>query len=128
MCKAASFVLTKDKVFFSLNSDSHEEIIKENHLHDDGANGPNILRVEVYPTVWEAPCSSWKYHIDQDVLPKWSDSVEDERRARLALLDWWKGHKNGTEFKGSLYLSSLTSLPKGVKATYKNIYLKEASR
>ncbi len=114
MCQAASFVLTKDKVFFSLESDSHESIIEENKLHDDGASGPNILRVEIVPTIWEPPSENWKYRVDQDTIPKWSDPGEDERRARAALLDWWAGHKNGTEFKGYLYLKSLTAIPEGV--------------
>ena len=42
MCDFASFVLTKDKVFWS-DSNSHTDIIEEFGLHEDGANGPNIL-------------------------------------------------------------------------------------
>ena len=43
MCKFASFVLTKDREFWSDKSDSHEDIISKHNLHADGARGPNIL-------------------------------------------------------------------------------------
>ena len=59
MCQPASFVLTKDAVFWSRFTDSHEEIIKESGLHADGAKGPNILRVEVVPPGYDTtrtPC------------------------------------------------------------------------
>ena len=50
MCKFASFVLTKDREFWSDKSDSYEDIISKHNLHADGARGPNILRVEISPT------------------------------------------------------------------------------
>ena len=41
MCEPASFVVTKDKVFWSLKSDGHEDIIREHALCADGVGGPN---------------------------------------------------------------------------------------
>ena len=49
MCKPASFVLTKTKVFWSENSDSHDDIIREHKLNESGTRGINILRVEIAP-------------------------------------------------------------------------------
>lgn len=35
MCQFASFVLTKDRAFWSRSGDSHETIIEEHGLRDD---------------------------------------------------------------------------------------------
>jgi len=88
MCKFASFVLTKDGVFWSDKSDSHEEIIKEHNLHADGIRGPNILRVEIVPGAKIKKFTTykdWEYRIDQDQMPAWFDAPKDEKRARQAL-------------------------------------------
>ena len=90
MCRDASFVLTKDKCYWSLLTDSHEEIIKEFELHPDGTHGVNVLRVEITPPEnnYEAPAKEWEYKVDQDILPKWADHKKDEKRARKALDEW----------------------------------------
>jgi len=90
MCKPASMVLTKDKVFWSMNTDSHEDIIAEYKLHADGKHCPNILRVEIVPPDGDMtkPPSKWVFGYDQDVLPKWADAEHDEKRTRVALRDW----------------------------------------
>ena len=93
MCQFASFVLTKDRVFYSHKSDSHESIIRENRLHVDGAYGPNILRVELTPPTDGdlGDFSKWQYRIDQDITPDWAPRcdtaamAETESRARAAL-------------------------------------------
>jgi len=91
MCNPASFVLTKESVFWSRKSDSHEDIIKEHALHDGGMNPePNILRVEIAPDdgdIFSDP-AGWVYKKDQDILPHWHDPAEDEKRARIALKEW----------------------------------------
>jgi hypothetical protein len=89
MCKFASFVLTKDKVLWLPDSDSHEEIISKNNLHADGARGPNILRVEITPRDTQidfADYASWVYQIDQDTRPAWFDDERDEKRTREELV------------------------------------------
>ena len=116
MCKAASFVLTKDCVFWSKKTDSHEEIIREHGLNADGANGPNILRAEINPVgFFGPPFDGWKFHYDQDIIPKWADAGADEKRARAALADWYHSRVNG--FDGSLDLrgTSIKALPDGIK-------------
>jgi hypothetical protein len=90
MGKMASFVLTKDKVFWSKKTDSHGEIIREFNLNADGTHGPNILRVEIIPPAnnYSLPLDQWVYHVDQDTLPKWADKKDDEKRSRLLLTEW----------------------------------------
>ena len=90
MCHFASLVLTKDSVFWSKKTDSHEDIIKEFDLHE-GSNpkSPNILRVELLPRDGDpfSDPATWAYKVDQDLTPKWHDKKADEKRARAALLD-----------------------------------------
>ena len=89
MCKFASFVLTKDKVLWIPDSDSHEEIISKHNLHADGARGTNILRVEITPSDTQTEFTdyaSWVYRIDQDTRPSWFDAEYDEKRTREELI------------------------------------------
>ena len=98
MCNAASFVLTKDAVFFSKTSNSHEEIIREYGLPGGSKSEvacfrkPAILRVEIVPTNggYSTPTCQWQYIVDQDILPEWVDGTE-EARAR-ACLEYWKAY------------------------------------
>ena len=107
MCNFASFVLTKGEEFWSDKSDSHEDIIRENNLHADGAHGSNILRVEISPSkkikIWPS-LKAWAYKVDQDWVPEWFDAKECEKRTRAALMRRYK--------KGflSVYASGCTSL------------------
>ena len=107
MCQFASFVLTKDRVFWLDESDSHEEIINKHQLHADGVNGPNILRVEITPPQDGdlGDLSRWTYKVDQDITPDWADGAEE--RARIALAQRFL-----KEFKvvGNLYLTGCTGL------------------
>src|ERR1035441_3670526 len=118
MCRVASFILSKDREFWSKTSDSHEEIIAENKLVADGATGPNILRVEVSPAATWHPLSSWVYRVDQDILPKWADAAKDEARARAALKIRLKGIRLDRlkKYGGSLDLSgtAVKELPAGL--------------
>jgi hypothetical protein len=90
MCAPASFVLTKDRAFWSVKTDSHEDIIEEFGLCADGVQGPNIVRVEIHPPDDDflKPLDTWRFQVDQDLLPDWWDAQEGEARARLALKDW----------------------------------------
>ena len=94
MCKAASFILTKDGVFWSKTSNRHQGIIDENNLHEDGVRGPNILRVEIVPpdSDYGLPVDKWKYSVDQDILPEWANAEHDEKRSWAALSEWLKHH------------------------------------
>jgi hypothetical protein len=90
MCKEASFVLTKDRAFFSKTSDSHDQIIIEHDLHADGVGGPNVARVEIVPPGgdYRLPLDQWVYSLDQDIVPEWYDAEECEARVRQVLPEW----------------------------------------
>ena len=107
MCKFASFVLTKDREFYSLTKDSHTTIISENNLNEWGTRGPNIVKVEISPTdkikKWPS-LKAWKFVIDQDRLPDWFDAKQAEARTRDALR---RRYKAG--FK-TIYASGCTAL------------------
>ena len=97
MCNFASFVLTKDRVFYLDGDDSHSEIIRHFELHESGARGINILKVEIRPAdlvkSWPS-LDLWDYSIDQDIMPEWHIPEKDERRARRALRERFeKGFK-----------------------------------
>ena len=88
MCKFASFVLTKDRVFWSGNSNSHDDIISEHGLHEAGSGGRiNIVRTEISPGQSWVDLDSWTYNLDQDLCPEWHDPEQTERRTRQALRD-----------------------------------------
>lgn len=90
MCKPASFVLTKENVYWSLKSDSHENILAEHYLREKIGENINILRVEISPSDGDifSPTDRWEFSYDQDIMPEWADADRDERRARAALKDW----------------------------------------
>ena len=113
MCVFASFVLTKTGAYWSEKGDSHEDIILEHNLPE-----PDILRVELTPEEDLCNFDTWKYCVDQDqdVMPRWFNSTQDEHRTRTALrrrFPDWSG--NAVSIKGDLNLISLTSLPAGTK-------------
>jgi hypothetical protein len=94
MCTPASLVLTKVRVFFSKTNNSHEDVIDEHGLTQDGVRGPNIVRVEVVPPNhdYSVPVQDWNFNVDQDILPDWWDAVDGERRTRAAMSDWMTYH------------------------------------
>ena len=110
MCKFASFVLTKDREFYSETGDSHSDIISQNSLHEWGAGGPNIVKVEIRPTdkikKWPS-LRAWEFRIDQDTLPVWADEAECEKRTRAALQRRAKKGFKTVDAKGCTALTEL---------------------
>jgi hypothetical protein len=92
MCNPASIVLTKDNAYWSLKTDSHEEILAEHNLRDAIAGKVQIVRCEVTPPNGDffAPADQWRYRLDQDITPDWYDAEKCEKQARKALLNWIK--------------------------------------
>jgi hypothetical protein len=93
MCKPASFVLTKEKVYWSKNSDSHEDIIREFNLVEMAKKSEvGFVRVEIFPDneKYELPLKKWKYQVDQDIFPSWYVAEYDEKRTRQELIKWKK--------------------------------------
>lgn len=64
MCQFASFVLTRESEFWG-PTDSHSVIIEKHGLVEDGARGPNIVRVEITPPADNprAPLELWNYTV-----------------------------------------------------------------
>ena len=93
MCNMASFVVTKNKVFWLPDNDSHEEIIKHYDLHE-GQGRINFVRTEIVPEGYnyKLPHDQWKFKLDQDRVPKWYDGKEVEKRCRLELPEWYEVH------------------------------------
>jgi hypothetical protein len=92
MCKPASFVLTKDNVFWSKRTESHSEIIKEFNLCEEGVRGINLACVEITPPGddYRLPLDQWIYRLDTDRAPHWYDAKEAEARVRAILPEWLK--------------------------------------
>jgi hypothetical protein len=128
MCKFLSGVLTKDKCFFSLNTDSHEEIIKEFNLYHTGVRGCNVVRIELTPPEkdrafdFRAKPSKWIYRVDEDLnwdKPEWYDAKNGEDMARGEAASILKqilfiDKKNVGEIKqGRIYLISSSAVLRG---------------
>ena len=101
MCKCASFVLTKDQVFWSKTTDSHEKIIEEFGLSPDGVRGPNVSRVEICPpdNNLSLPLSKWVYKYDDNQIPDWYVEEDCKSRTFKALNDWKKCKLTGWKVK-----------------------------
>jgi hypothetical protein len=92
MCRPASFVVLKGKVFWSETSDSHEAIIKEFNINMDTCRGPAGVRVELTPpNNWDGTSlKGWVYQLDQDRRPDWYDEEEVKAACEKALPKWAK--------------------------------------
>jgi hypothetical protein len=110
MCRFASFVLTKDREFWSETTDSHTDIISEHGLNEMGASGVNIVRVEISPTnkikKWPS-LKEWAYKVDQDMLPDWHDPATTEKRTRAALQRRFKAGFKTVDASGCTALTKL---------------------
>ena len=94
MCKFASFILTRDREYWSAagsskgpDGDSHEDIVAEHGLKALDAHPIGLVRIELTPSETPRDLSTWRYRVDQDVWPKWTfrGDPELERRSREAL-------------------------------------------
>ena len=92
MCQPASLIITRNKVFWSRKTDSHDEIMREFGLNDEVANKITLVKVEITPPNgnMRIPIEQWQYQVDQDLLPDWYEKNPDkhEKNARAALQDW----------------------------------------
>jgi len=98
MCKPASFIVTKDKVFFSNKSDSHEDIIKEFDLHE-GSGRINFVRTEITPPKdnFSLSLDKWEFKLDQTEFPDWFEVNECEKNCRIELKKWAKVKLSGSK-------------------------------
>ena len=96
MCKPASFVMSRRRVWWHPTSDGHEDIIVKYRIKVEGVRGVNTVPVEIAPDDGDLsrPLDEWAFRVDvagyaRD-LPDWWDAEREERRARAALVDWAK--------------------------------------
>ena len=93
MCRPASMIATKGKVFWSTKSEGHEDIIEEYELKErDIRDNIRFVRIEIIPPSndFRLPFREWEYHLDQDILPDWYDAKDVEKRCRAKLEEWRK--------------------------------------
>ena len=94
MCRFKSGIILKDRVFIP-DYDSHTDMLEELKIADTEDNAKRLfVRAELVPPDDDVftPVSSWKYHVDQDILPDWYVAEVDERRMREAVTEWAKEH------------------------------------
>lgn len=108
MGKMVSMVVSSDKVYWSTETNCHEEIIIANNLSDipAGHGCPTLLRVEVFPddNDWAKPFKEWSIHTDQRELPEWYDPNDVKERVMRALEQWYEC----CVIQPDQYISSLT--------------------
>ena len=93
MCEIASFIVTKNKVLWLENENSHTKILEKHGLKDDSEN-PDFVRVEISPENYNygLPLERWQYNVDQDFLPDWYCAEEAEIATRTELEKWAAVH------------------------------------
>ena len=94
MCQFKSGIILKDRVFIP-DYDSHTDMLQKLKIEDTEENARRLfVRAELIPPNDDvfAPVSSWKYRVDQDILPEWYAAEVDERRMREAVTEWAKEH------------------------------------
>jgi len=101
MCKLASFVVSRRRVWWHPTSDSHADIISKYRIVMEGVREGNAVPVEISPDDGDLsrPQDEWAFCIDvagfpRD-LPGWWDAEREERRVRAALVDWAKTRLTG---------------------------------
>jgi len=91
MCYPASFIVTKDQVFWSRYTEFHEEIIDEFGLREKDTQGNiQLVWAQLLAPNYQlsTPSNAWQYSVVQDLLPSWYDAVDVEKRVRKALPQW----------------------------------------
>jgi hypothetical protein len=71
MCKFKSFILTSERLYWRLDTDSHETLLMHLGLSDTSSN-PDFVRLEFVPrNIWDADFETWEMVVDQDLIPSW---------------------------------------------------------
>lgn len=93
MCKYFSAIVTKNKVLWDSEIDSHMELLDRFKIKDD-IIVPTFVKVEIVPSFYTiegfSNLTKWKFSIDQDILPKWVNEKDIEYRTREELLEYAK--------------------------------------
>ena len=107
MCRLKSGIILKDQVFVP-DYDSHTCMLKELNIKDNKINAKTLfVRAELFPINDNifSDISTWRFSVDQDILPDWFVREYDKQRMIEAVEKWAKDHIfeniDGLELKGN---------------------------
>lgn len=88
MCQFKSGIILKDRVFVT-DYDSHEDMLKELGIKDDGKR-VDFIRAELVPANGDVfgDISTWEFIVDQDMTPDWYVRDYDKQRMIDAVKAW----------------------------------------
>ena len=92
MCRFKSAIILKDRVFVP-DYDSHTDMLEELGIEDTKANAERLfIRAELYPANGDefSDIDTWKFNVDQDILPDWYVKEYDKQRMIEAVKEWAK--------------------------------------
>ena len=92
MCQFKSAIILKDRVFIP-DYDSHSNMLKELGIADTKENAERLfIRAELIPVDNDvfSDISTWKFKVDQDILPDWYVEEYDKQRMIEAVKEWAK--------------------------------------
>ena len=94
MCKLKSAIILKDRIFIP-DYDSHSKMLDELGIQDDylGAS-KKFVRAELSPINNDvfSDIASWKFAVDQDIVPEWFTVEEYKPKMVEAVKEWAKTH------------------------------------
>jgi len=113
MCKLKSGIILKDRVFIP-DYESHTDMLEELNIDDTKKNaGERFVRVELRPEGNDifTPIDTWKFWVDQEVLPDWFVPEFDRERMVEAVGEWADSHiytdkSNFSVSGGTFYLKN----------------------
>jgi len=89
-----SGIILKDRVFVP-DYDHHTDMLEELGIEDNWTNAETkFIRVELIPPNNDmfSPIETWKFNVDQDILPDWYVKEVDRDRMVSAVKGWAKEH------------------------------------
>jgi hypothetical protein len=95
MCQFKSAIILKDHVYISKVSESHTTMLEELKIEDNQRNAEKrFVRAELVPLNNDvfSDIDTWKFVVDQDIIPEWFVKEYEETRIREAVKLWAKDH------------------------------------
>ena len=92
MCRFKSAIILKDRVFVP-DYDSHTDMLEELKIQDTKANAERLfVRAELIPENGDefSDIDTWRFNVDQDILPDWYVEEYDKQRMIDAVKEWTK--------------------------------------
>lgn len=77
MCEFKSGIILKNRnVIAEGENDSHSDLLEKLNIEDTTENAMRVfVRAELLPPngEWWTDVDTWKFHVDQDIVPDWFD-------------------------------------------------------